>query len=471
MTDIDSNTRLEGATDSTQIGNRGDALKVAQTAAAIDTGNSSSTPLGSNAIFTGSWVDVLDHTNVSIMVYSDVASATDGLAFQQSSDGTNVDDEDKYTIAAATGKQYTFGVAARYVRVKYTNGGSAQAVFRLQTLHHTFAPKPSSHRIDDTPTTQDDAELVKAIISGKSSSGSNYVNVKATPSGALVTATTIDTAQSPYAPASDTLTSASDTVVFDNSVIGYGAIGVVVTGTWVGTITFQASVDGSTYNTQTVLAADGTIATTTAANGQWFLNLGGIKSFRLNMTAYTSGTATVQFFATGTKAPYDVGTVRQPSSTTWIVREDDHNRIHQGTSYSWSDDFTMSSGTTRYYEIVSDTKTAHALFGIITNGEVELYLFEGATVTTTTDVYSYKNRNRSSANTTGYTLKLATVVSVEGTELFDFHMGLSTGSATSVQLQRGQEWILKVSTTYLLKVVSGSNNNDITLMVDFYHTS
>jgi hypothetical protein len=261
----------------------------------------------------------------------------------------------------------------------------------------------------------------------------------------------------------------NEVVLFDNSTYGYGALGIQVTGTWVGTITFQSSTDGTNFDTQTVSTLTGTTATTTTANGQWRINTGGAQKFQVKMTAYTSGSATATLFATPARAPFDV--ITQPASTTWVVREDDHQRIHSGTSYHYSDDFTLNSGAVRYYEVVADTKTAHAILGLISNGEVELYLFESPTITTVTTTFNIRNRNRASANATGYTLKLATVVSAEGTELMDLHMGLSTGSSTSVQLQRGQEWILKASTTYLIKIQSNSNNNDITFMLDFYHTS
>ena len=75
---------------------------------------------------------------------------------------------------------------------------------------------------------------------------------------------------------------------------GFTTAGVVITGTWVGTITFQGSVDGTNYNNMPAQPlGSGPIASTTTVNGAFRLNISGIKSYRVIMTSYTSGTATV----------------------------------------------------------------------------------------------------------------------------------------------------------------------------------
>jgi hypothetical protein len=76
-----------------------------------------------------------------------------------------------------------------------------------------------------------------------------------------------------------------------------GAVGIQITGTWSGTIVFQATVDGTNYvavkcinaNTGLVLATTGT-----TANGMWQCAAGGLASVRaLSSGTWTSGTATV----------------------------------------------------------------------------------------------------------------------------------------------------------------------------------
>lgn len=77
-------------------------------------------------------------------------------------------------------------------------------------------------------------------------------------------------------------------------------ITVAITGVFVGTITFQGSVDsGANWFTLGFSASDtGTVAGTTAAIGLWARADGtNLTSFRVNMTAFTSGTATWTFSA------------------------------------------------------------------------------------------------------------------------------------------------------------------------------
>lgn len=148
----------------------------------VDSGNSSTTPLGISGTFTGAWTEMTPYINVSVAISTDKASIADGLVVQWSQDGVTVDDTDVFTIQAGSSKQFTFGVAHRYLRIVYTNDGVAQTVFRLQTMLHTAAPKPSPHRLQDNISDQDDVELNRAIIAGRNPSGT-YVNFQATTAG------------------------------------------------------------------------------------------------------------------------------------------------------------------------------------------------------------------------------------------------------------------------------------------------
>lgn len=142
----------------------------------VDSGNSTSTPLGGGGVFTGTAIETLNYGIVFVSVYADVASITDGLSIQQSIDGTNWDFTDSFTIAAGANENYSVNPHARYLRVVYTNGAGAQSSFRLQTVLKGNA-KPSSHRLSDTVTTQDDAELVKSIIAYRKSPDEEYYDV------------------------------------------------------------------------------------------------------------------------------------------------------------------------------------------------------------------------------------------------------------------------------------------------------
>lgn len=148
--------------------------------------NSTTIPLGPNNNFTGDWQNVLKYTNIGITITTDQPSAPDGLKIEYSSDGINIDADDLFNVFAGTNKQFTFGITAKYFRVNYTNGATPQTYFRLQTILHTKAPKPSSHRVNDSIIDEDDAELVKAIITGQAANG-EYKNVKVSDTGNLST--------------------------------------------------------------------------------------------------------------------------------------------------------------------------------------------------------------------------------------------------------------------------------------------
>jgi hypothetical protein len=144
--------------------------------------SSSSTPLGVDGVFTGESQNILDYAVIGVAVFSDKASATDGLSVEFSADGIAWDHCDVYTIPANTGKTFSFQPVAQYFRVVYTNGDAEQTIFRLQTILHKTYVKPSSHRIKDSIIGDDDAELSKSVISGENPSG-DFINFEATAKG------------------------------------------------------------------------------------------------------------------------------------------------------------------------------------------------------------------------------------------------------------------------------------------------
>ena len=136
----------------------------------VSIANSSSTPLLANATFTGTAEITNGYGIIYVNVYSDQASATDGLAIEQSIDGTNWEHDDKFTIPANNGKTFSVNPHAKYFRVKYTNGIVNQASFRLQCILKTYGIT-SCHRIKDAIANDDDSVLVKSCITGIDDNG------------------------------------------------------------------------------------------------------------------------------------------------------------------------------------------------------------------------------------------------------------------------------------------------------------
>ena len=147
----------------------------------LDTNNSTSTPLGIDGVFTGGMTETLDYGIIYITVHADVASATDGLNVQQSMDGVDWHFGDVFTIVDGSSKTFSINPHARYYRVVYTNGGVAQTHFELQSILKATG-KSSAHRIQDSIKTDDDAELVKSVLTGETPNN-GFVNFGATRAG------------------------------------------------------------------------------------------------------------------------------------------------------------------------------------------------------------------------------------------------------------------------------------------------
>lgn len=152
----------------------------------ISSGNSSTTPLGVGATFTGSAIDMLSYSTIRISAFSDKTSATNGLQVQFSNDAVNWDFNRYATLAANAGSTAAFNRAARYCRVVYTNGGAAQGVFRLQTVIVPVSAEFDRHFVGEAPAESHNSIITQSVIWGKTTGGGGgYVAVKVNPSGAV----------------------------------------------------------------------------------------------------------------------------------------------------------------------------------------------------------------------------------------------------------------------------------------------
>ena len=127
--------------------------------------NSTSTVLAADETFTGTAGDLLDYGVLIVGLYSDVPSATNGLKFDFSPDGTTWYNTDEYTyLDNGVTKVYTMTPVFRYYRIRYTNGDADQTVFNLQTVIKKTYIKHSSHRIQDNIVDEDDGTLNISVL-------------------------------------------------------------------------------------------------------------------------------------------------------------------------------------------------------------------------------------------------------------------------------------------------------------------
>lgn len=77
-----------------------------------------------------------------------------------------------------------------------------------------------------------------------------------------------------------------------------GSAAIQLTGTWVGVVTFEGTLDGTTWNSVNAVAAStSTPQPTTTVNGLYRLTPGGLAQIRANMSSYTSGSVSVNIRA------------------------------------------------------------------------------------------------------------------------------------------------------------------------------
>lgn len=78
---------------------------------------------------------------------------------------------------------------------------------------------------------------------------------------------------------------------------GYKSAAIQLTGTWSGTVTFESTVDGTTWVTQNMLPSTGaqTAVTTATANGVWYTQQTNmvVSAVRARFSTATSGTVVV----------------------------------------------------------------------------------------------------------------------------------------------------------------------------------
>ena len=185
-------TRLSLRTETKIAGSSGNIAEVNSsgqlhvvTRGKVDVNNSTTTPLTSGATYTGTSTDVLDYAIIYLTIHTDAISATDGLCLQVSNNNTDWHNAECFTVQANTNKTFSFQCDHQYVRTKYTNGGTNQTTFELTVILKKTNSKPSSHRIQDSIVDDDDAELMKSVLTAKRTSDSVFTNINATPSGNL----------------------------------------------------------------------------------------------------------------------------------------------------------------------------------------------------------------------------------------------------------------------------------------------
>lgn len=196
---------------------------------------------------------------------------------------------------------------------------------------------------------------------------------------------------------------------------GQGSFGIQITGTWVGTITFQSSLGTTTAATFTSLLVtpsnSTTAVTTTTGNGVWTTPIAGINQVRVVFTAYTSGTANI-LVRTTTQARANISGGGGGGGSGTVTQIDTSSPIGGGPITTTGTIDCLTCGVTGSPLSQFASTTSAQLAGVISNetGTGSLVFGTGPTITL--------------ANGTG--LPVSTGIS-----------GLGTGVATALAVNTG----------------------------------
>jgi len=126
----------------------------------VSTNNSTTTPLGISAVFTGTGDETTSYACITVLIDTDV----DGmLSMEFSTDNTNWDRSKDVPIiqAISTGSVHTLEVVSKYFRVVYTNDVIGQTHLRLQTIYHSAKSVFLTSSPDEVISKINDAQVVR----------------------------------------------------------------------------------------------------------------------------------------------------------------------------------------------------------------------------------------------------------------------------------------------------------------------
>lgn len=160
----------------------------------------------------------------------------------------------------------------------------------------------------------------------------------------------------------------------------------------------------------------------------------------------------------------------------------EHHEVHEGDHFTiatYDDD--MDNAEVKNYILTAPASPTevHMVVNVSGAATTLVQLFEDTThVSTDTALVAYNN-NRNSTDTATLTIQLdsTTDAGSDGTQIDVSSFGLDTGVGAGTIITGGsdratQEWILKYSAKYCLKVTSNADNNNVNIRFSWYeHTS
>lgn len=306
----------------------------------VSTANSTTTPLGGSATFTGTGEDVSTWTDVRVSVFADVAGT---VLMEQSQDGTNWDLSDSYAVPAGSNKQYSVGAGAKFFRAIYNNGAGAQSAFRLQTIYKLGHPKSSSVQPSDARANANDMEegLSYQMAYDEATDSWTRQRTLGYVTGSITTQNLVP---------AGVATAGS---VVEIPTYGAASLVIQITGTYTGALSLQFTTDGTNWITcatgQCLTNLNSGAMTSTiasAAVGIFQAGIAGVTRVRVSGLATITGTVVVTLrtamaasaavvtaaLPTGTNSIGNLGTVTTVTTTGTVTTLANGQTAHSSVS-------------------------------------------------------------------------------------------------------------------------------------------
>ena len=151
-----------------------------------------------------------------------------------------------------------------------------------------------------------------------------------------------------------------------------------------------------------------------------------------------------------------------------------HHEIHEGSHFFYSGYETLASGGTADIVFTVPAATyAHFLMSIAGTDATTVDVYEGCSgVSGGTAGTAYNNNRNNSGTTTLTILRNPTITAgtaIDGYKFGQTGLGVNPGSGGGAS--REDEMILKLSTTYMWRIVSGADSNAISWRASWYEKS
>lgn len=153
-----------------------------------------------------------------------------------------------------------------------------------------------------------------------------------------------------------------------------------------------------------------------------------------------------------------------------VTIDTEHHEVHEGNHFYFCDyqlNNAINSVINLSVTTPSSGKKPHVTFNVFSSLGCTIEVFSGATVTGGTTITSLNNLH-GSAIASSLTIKLNPTISVAGTRRTGYLAGAARQAGV---ISRGSENILAYNTTYVFKITSLANSNDISWSFEWYeHT-